>query len=65
MNVSNSPRGRGHSPICPIRICAAEQGIYNFTIKRLEQGAVFLDWESFKECEDFDQAMSGVHFKYQ
>ena len=26
--------------------------LYNFTIKRLEQG-VFLDWKPFEECEDF------------
>ena len=25
--------------------------VYNFTIKRLQQGVV-LDWKPFKECED-------------
>ena len=49
----------GHSLIWPMRVCATEQAmifkvlvlnrVYNFTIKRLEQG-VFLD-KPFKECE--------------
>ena len=32
-------------------------GVYNFTIKRLEQGAVFLNWKPFKECEDLRWAV--------
>ena len=55
--------GGGGSLLWPIRVCAAEQGMvfrvlsikrgpYNFTIKSLEQGVVFLDWRPFKECED-------------
>ena len=54
--------GGGHSLIWPIQVCAAEQGVafkvlnrvYNFTIKRLEQG-VSLDWKPLKECKDLRQ----------
>ena len=39
-----------------IRPGADPDRVYNFTIKRLEQG-VFLDWKSFKECEDLQWAV--------
>ena len=51
--------GGGHSLIWSMLVCAAEQGsrswVYDFTIKRPEQG-VFLDWKPFKECEDLRRA---------
>jgi len=36
--------------------------VYNFTIKRLEQG-VFLDWKPFMECEDLKTCMRGLHLQ--
>ena len=37
---NQAPRGGGHSPICPIRVCAAEQSMV-FKVLRLNQGIQF------------------------
>ena len=60
--MSPTPPGGGGalSYLSYTGMCRRKQGmafrvfnrVYNFTIKRLEQGAVFLDWKPFKVCED-------------
>ena len=62
-NLWDAKKTGEHSLMWPVQVCAAEPGgcfarswalnrLYNFTIKRLEQG-VFLDWKPFEECQDF------------
>ena len=71
--IKPPPGGGGHSPICPMRVCAAEQSMV-FKVLRLNQGIQFHYLACWTGClfglEPFKErlwrlSMSGLHLQYQ